>query len=267
MLAIASDDQCVCRLLVTCNLQVDRYQERPPAGLGGGAHSRGTRAQAPAASALVCLGSAPTARQPAPGPRYPPPCKRRDVRRTCSGTLIVPRRRRAAPTAPSPTRSPASATAGRCSSSPRCSTGRSASTSSRTSSTGSRPTSSASRLKALAEHALVVAQPYSERPPRFAYELSELRPRARRRAAAARRLGRAAGGGEPYRHAACGSALEARWWCPTCELVVDDPDATTRPSSSSRSAATRGRRRRTTASDAAAATWPSDGCTSTQPCP
>ena len=31
------------------------------------------------------------------------------------------------------------------------------------------------------------------------------------------------GGGEPYRHEPCGTALEARWWCPTCEEVVDDP--------------------------------------------
>ena len=31
--------------------------------------------------------------------------------------------------------------------------------------------------------------------------------------------------GEPLRHVACGTALEARWWCPTCEQTVDDPDA------------------------------------------
>ena len=28
---------------------------------------------------------------------------------------------------------------------------------------------------------------------------------------------------EPVRHAACGTALEARWYCPTCEETVDDP--------------------------------------------
>src|SRR5829696_10418154 len=81
------------------------------------------------------------------------------------------------------------------------------------------------RLKALAEQALVVAQPYSERPPRFAYELSE----SGRELAGALRLladwGARAGGAEPYRHDACGSALEARWWCPTCGVVTDDPDA------------------------------------------
>src|SRR3954467_7659398 len=38
---------------------------------------------------------------------------------------------------------------------------------------GIAPNVLSSRLKSLTEHALVVAQPYSERPPRFAYELSE----------------------------------------------------------------------------------------------
>ena len=79
-------------------------------------------------------------------------------------------------------------------------------------------------MKTLTEQALVVAQPYSERPPRFAYELSE----SGRELAGALRLladwGARAGGAEPYRHDACGTALEARWWCPDCGVVVDDPD-------------------------------------------
>ena len=89
---------------------------------------------------------------------------------------------------------------------------------------GIAPNVLSSRLKALTEQALVVAQPYSERPPRFAYELSE----SGRELAGALRLladwGARAGGAEPYRHDACGSALEARWWCPACGIVVDDPD-------------------------------------------
>src|SRR5919197_416485 len=88
---------------------------------------------------------------------------------------------------------------------------------------GIAPNVLSSRLKALTEQALVVAEPYSERPPRFAYELSE----SGRELAGALRLladwGSRAAGTEPYRHAACGTALEARWWCPSCELVVDDP--------------------------------------------
>ena len=79
------------------------------------------------------------------------------------------------------------------------------------------------RLKLLGEQALVVSRPYSERPPRFVYELSEP---GRELAGALRLLAdwgaRTAGDAEPLRHAACGSALEARWWCPDCEQVVDD---------------------------------------------
>jgi DNA-binding HxlR family transcriptional regulator len=87
---------------------------------------------------------------------------------------------------------------------------------------GIAPNVLSARLKALGEQALVVARPYSERPPRFVYELTE----SGRELAGALRLladwGARAGAGEPLRHAACGTALEARWWCPGCELVVDD---------------------------------------------
>ena len=79
------------------------------------------------------------------------------------------------------------------------------------------------RLKGLAEQALVVATAYSERPPRFVYELSES---GRELAGALRLLADwgARGGGadaaEPLRHTACGTAVEARWWCPACDEVV-----------------------------------------------
>ena len=87
---------------------------------------------------------------------------------------------------------------------------------------GIAPNVLSARLKALTEQALVVAAPYSDRPPRFVYELSEP---GRELAGALRLLadwGARTGDGEPYRHE-CGTALEARWWCPSCELVVDDP--------------------------------------------
>src|ERR1700755_2459822 len=75
---------------------------------------------------------------------------------------------------------------------------------------GIAPNVLSARLKGLTEQALVVAQPYSERPPRFAYELSE----AGRELAGALRLladwGARAAGAEPYRHDACGTALQAR---------------------------------------------------------
>jgi DNA-binding HxlR family transcriptional regulator len=81
------------------------------------------------------------------------------------------------------------------------------------------------RLRALEAERLVIAQPYSERPPRFVYELSDV---GRELAGALRALadwGARHGDGEVPRHDACGSALEAVWWCPTCEAMVDGDEA------------------------------------------
>ena len=81
------------------------------------------------------------------------------------------------------------------------------------------------RLRQLERNALVLARPYSERPPRFVYELSA----AGRELAGALRLlagwgaRNAEGAGAP-RHAVCGTAMEARWWCPTCERPVSDDE-------------------------------------------
>jgi DNA-binding HxlR family transcriptional regulator len=82
------------------------------------------------------------------------------------------------------------------------------------------------RLRHLEREALVVARPYSERPPRVVYELTS----AGQELAGALRLladwgARQAETAEPLRHSLCGTALEARWWCPSCELPVGD-DAT-----------------------------------------
>ena len=89
---------------------------------------------------------------------------------------------------------------------------------------GIAPNVLSARLKLLTEQALVVARPYSERPPRYVYELSA----SGRELAGALRLladwGARAGGAEGVRHSACGTPLEARWWCPSCESVVEDGD-------------------------------------------
>jgi DNA-binding HxlR family transcriptional regulator len=90
---------------------------------------------------------------------------------------------------------------------------------------GIAPNVLSSRLKALVEQALVVSRPYSERPPRFVYELSA----SGRELAGALRLladwgARGGGGTDHVRHSSCGAALEARWWCPACEQVVADGD-------------------------------------------
>ena len=80
------------------------------------------------------------------------------------------------------------------------------------------------RLRNLEQHGVVVASPYSERPPRFVYQLTA----AGAELAGALRLLAQWGAGqspdavEPLRHAACGTPYEARWYCPTCNAVADD---------------------------------------------
>jgi len=81
------------------------------------------------------------------------------------------------------------------------------------------------RLRQLEAQALVVASAYSERPPRFVYELSAA---ARELAGPLRLLadwGARHGDAEPPRHAVCGTPLEARLWCPSCEMPVDADEA------------------------------------------
>ena len=83
------------------------------------------------------------------------------------------------------------------------------------------------RLRHLEREALLLARPYSERPPRFDYELTT----AGSELAGALRLladwgSRGAPDAEPLTHARCGTPLQARWWCPTCDEAVDEPDST-----------------------------------------
>jgi DNA-binding HxlR family transcriptional regulator len=82
------------------------------------------------------------------------------------------------------------------------------------------------RLRRLEGEGIVVAQPYSERPQRFVYELAasghELAGALRLLADWGARHREAA---EPPRHDACGTPVEVRWWCPTCEQPVGDDEA------------------------------------------
>jgi DNA-binding HxlR family transcriptional regulator len=84
-----------------------------------------------------------------------------------------------------------------------------------------------SRLRSLEQDGLVVAQPYSSRPPRFVYELTVP---GQELAGALRLLAewgaRRSEQSEPLLHEACGTALEVRWYCPTCERTVEDGEAT-----------------------------------------
>ena len=79
------------------------------------------------------------------------------------------------------------------------------------------------RLRQMERDTLVVSRPYSDRPPRFVYELSSV---GRELAGALRLLaGWGARNGEAdtaVRHDACGTQLEAVWWCPACEQPVGD---------------------------------------------
>ena len=91
---------------------------------------------------------------------------------------------------------------------------------------GIAPNILAARLKTLQGLALVMATPYEERPLRMRYALTEP---GRRLATAiaslaewgARREGRRNG---PI-HQTCGTPVESRPWCPTCERIVDEAES------------------------------------------
>ncbi len=82
------------------------------------------------------------------------------------------------------------------------------------------------RLKALEAEGVITAAPYSQRPYRVAYALTA----SGAELAGALRLlaqwgGDRSAGGAGVRHDTCGTAVEARWWCPTCARTVDDDEA------------------------------------------
>jgi len=84
----------------------------------------------------------------------------------------------------------------------------------------------AERLRRLERERIVVATPYQQRPPRMSYALTV---DGRDLASALRLLAdwgaRRSERPEPFHHELCGTSLETRWWCRTCSVTVDDPDA------------------------------------------
>jgi DNA-binding HxlR family transcriptional regulator len=92
--------------------------------------------------------------------------------------------------------------------------------------TGIAPNILADRLRRLETERIVSATPYSERPPRFAYALTD---EGAELAGALRLLAdwgsRVSPESEPLRHAACGTPVEARWYCPTCDRPVEGREA------------------------------------------
>jgi DNA-binding HxlR family transcriptional regulator len=88
--------------------------------------------------------------------------------------------------------------------------------------TGIAPNVLSQRLKHLEREAIVVTRPYSERPPRLAYELTA----SGHELAGVLKLlahwgGRSGDEAEPLRHSECGTPLEAHWYCPTCARPVE----------------------------------------------
>jgi DNA-binding HxlR family transcriptional regulator len=81
------------------------------------------------------------------------------------------------------------------------------------------------RLRALQASGVVLASPYSQRPPRYLYELTSA---GQELAGPLRLLGdwgaRHSGAAvELPRHGTCGTHLELRWYCPACEQSVAAP--------------------------------------------
>ena len=91
---------------------------------------------------------------------------------------------------------------------------------------GIAPNILADRLRRLEADRILASTAYADRPPRFEYRLSA---EGRALAGALRLLadwgslhgGAASADHAVLRHDACGTALEARWYCPTCGDVVD----------------------------------------------
>lgn len=85
------------------------------------------------------------------------------------------------------------------------------------------------RLKQLEAASMVVATPYTERPVRYQYALTES---GRGLADPLRLLAQwgseqasgTSGLPDPIEHSACGTALQVRWFCPTCARLVDSDE-------------------------------------------
>jgi DNA-binding HxlR family transcriptional regulator len=82
------------------------------------------------------------------------------------------------------------------------------------------------RLRRLERERIVVATAYQQRPPRMSYALTA---DGRDLASALRLLAdwgaRGTIDADPMRHGRCGTPLETRWFCPTCQVAVDHGDA------------------------------------------
>ncbi|MCU1352240.1 MAG: transcriptional regulator, hxlr family protein [Acidimicrobiales bacterium] len=86
---------------------------------------------------------------------------------------------------------------------------------------GVAPNVLAQRLRQLEADGVVVATRYSDRPPRSSYELTAPGRELAGALALLAQWGARRGGGDAEAfHARCGSPIETRAWCPTCEQIV-----------------------------------------------
>jgi DNA-binding HxlR family transcriptional regulator len=92
---------------------------------------------------------------------------------------------------------------------------------------GIAPNILAERLRRLERAGVAASEPYSHRPLRLAYRLTQ---DGQELAGVLRLLAAwgAAGtdGGDALHHAACGTPMDARWYCPTCERVAEASEST-----------------------------------------
>jgi DNA-binding HxlR family transcriptional regulator len=91
---------------------------------------------------------------------------------------------------------------------------------------GIAPNILADRIRRLERERILRATPYSDRPRRFAYALTD---EGRELAGVLRLLAdwgsRTSSDVEPMRHGTCGTPVEGRLWCPTCARAVEDEEA------------------------------------------
>lgn len=88
------------------------------------------------------------------------------------------------------------------------------------------------RLGQLTRHGLVLAEPYSRRPLRHTYrltaagqELAGVLGLLTQWAASRHAAGPGGSTSAGVTHRTCGTPVEARWYCPTCDKLVEDDDA------------------------------------------
>jgi DNA-binding HxlR family transcriptional regulator len=93
---------------------------------------------------------------------------------------------------------------------------------------GIAPNILADRLRRLEREKVIASRPYSARPARLAYFLTG---EGRELAGVLRLLAhwgastRPSSASEGMRHLACGSLLEAHWFCPTCAQPIEEAEA------------------------------------------